>query len=75
MTITIHDDVVPILLEEAEASSITIEEAANFLLRFAATHKPELAVREAFTKSSDGKALFDYEKFVNKREAGQIDLV
>jgi hypothetical protein len=33
MTVTLHDDVIAIVREEAEALGITFEQAANFLMR------------------------------------------
>jgi hypothetical protein len=56
-TITLHQDTVAIVTEEAEAFGVTFDEAANFLIRFGIPHKPMMCERDELLLDSEGQSL------------------
>ena len=62
MTISLHEDVVAILKEQATDLGVTLEEAANFLIRFGTFHKPLVVERERLILDAEGKRVYEYEK-------------
>ncbi len=62
MTIALHKDVAEILMEEATSLNITPEEAANFLIRFATSHKALICEREMLILDSSGNHIYRHDQ-------------
>lgn len=65
MTISLHEDVVAILSEQATDLGVTLEEAANFLIRFGTCHKPLVVEREMLILDANGKRVYKCQKLEN----------
>ena len=66
MTIGVYDNVVPLIEENAKMYGITLEEAANFMLRFSVMHHPILFERDTLMLSRTGERVYDdaaYQRF------------
>ena len=68
MTITLHEDVIGILRDQAADLGVTLDEAANFLIRFGTFHKPLVVEREMLILDVNGERIYDYAKMSGQSE-------
>ena len=68
MMISLHEDVVAILREQATDLGVTLEVAGNFLIRFGTCHKPLVVEREMLILDKDGNRIYDYQEICKQHE-------